>query len=422
MLENKKLNMVFSLLIAIALWAFVIGEVNPEATRSYRDVPIQFVNEAVLTQSGMAVYSVSDRTLNVTLTGTRSEINKVDTKDIRATVDLNDAVMGENQLRISLRIPNKVEIESQSANKVVVTVEERIFKEVPVEVSYEGEFTGEEEPITVELDPDTVSVSGAKTTVGSVTAARANVAENSITADPKEFQCNLIAVNSAGQRVYNVELSQTSAMITSELVKLKTVPLHVPIKGNDDAGIERKVTLPEEITIKGKAADLDTIDSVTAETIYLNDIMASTNIRIEPILPEDVEVSEESSDLRAVVQVTKLGTKTMRFTQDDIEIRGLAEGMHAELEDSDIDLTITGNESLVENLKETDFAIFADLTNLKAGRHKVILQATADTNDITIHLRPKKITVTVQVNHDESVNSEDNDEVDVNANNNNDEE
>lgn len=420
MLENKKLNMVFSLLIAIALWAFVIGEVNPEASRSYRDVPIQFVNEAVLTQSGMAVYSVSNRTLNVTLTGTRSEINKVDTKDIRATVDLTDAVMGENQLRISLRIPNKVEIESQSANKVVVTVEERIFKEVPVEVSYEGTFTGEEEPITVELDPDTVSVSGAKTTVGSVTAARANVAENSITADPKEFQCNLIAVNSAGQRVYNVELSQTSAMITSELVKLKTVPLHVPIKGNDDAGIERKVTLPEEITIKGKAADLDTIDSVTAETIYLDDIVASTNIPIVPILPEDVAVSEESDGLQAVVQVTKLGTKTLHFSQNDIELRGLAEGMQADLEEMDIAVTITGNESLVENLKETDFAIFADLTNLKAGRHKVTIQATSDTEAITMQINPKRIAVTLQANDDESEQPENDD--DTNVNNNNDEE
>ena len=69
MLENKKLNMIISLLIAISLWAFVIGEVNPEASRSYRDIPIRFVNQETLEQSDLAVYTVSQRTVNVTLRG-----------------------------------------------------------------------------------------------------------------------------------------------------------------------------------------------------------------------------------------------------------------------------------------------------------------------------------------------------------------
>ncbi len=55
MLDNKKLNMIISLIIAIALWAFVIGEINPQATRVYRDVPIKLVQQEILDESGLAV-------------------------------------------------------------------------------------------------------------------------------------------------------------------------------------------------------------------------------------------------------------------------------------------------------------------------------------------------------------------------------
>lgn len=427
MLENKKLNMVISLLIAIALWAFVIGEVNPEATRSYRDIPIKLMNEEILEQNDMAVYSVSQRTLNVTLTGTRSEINKIDTKDIIATADLSNAVMGENQLRVDLKIPSKVEIESQSINKLIVTVESRVSKEIPVEVSYEGAFTGEEEPITVAQNPEVITVYGAETTVGMVTAAKATVEENKITHDSQELQCRLIAVNSAGQRVYNVDLSQNSVVITSELAKLKTVPLHIPIEGEDHDGVERTVTKPEEITIKGKAADLDKITRITAEPVYLDGVMASTNIPVVPVLPEGVAVSKESDNLMVTVQVTKIGTKIIELDSSKISFTGLGDGLSVESADAVIELNITGNESLIENLTEADVVLQADLSNLKTGKYKVALQASLHDDVGTVTVNPKKITVTIkaesgETDTDETLDDSNDDNHDNNDQNDNNEE
>jgi len=136
MLENKRVNMILSLLIAIALWAFVIGEVNPEASRVYRDIPIHLIHESVLDESGLAVLSSSDASLTVTVTGTRSEVNQIREKDIVATVDLDQAAIGENQLRVDVKVPSKVEVEAQSINKVTVIVEQKIAKDVPVKVRY----------------------------------------------------------------------------------------------------------------------------------------------------------------------------------------------------------------------------------------------------------------------------------------------
>ena len=419
MLENKKLNMIISLLIAISLWAFVIGEVNPEASRSYRDIPIRFVNQETLEQSDLAVYTVSQRTVNVTLRGNRSEINKIDNKDIVATVDLDDAAMGDNPLRVDVKVPSKVEIESQSVNKVIVTVERRVSKEVPVSVSYEGTFNGEEEPITVDVNPGEVTVYGAETTVGKVTAASALVAENSITEETQEITCSLIAVNEAGQKVHGVRLSEDSVKITSELAKLQIVPLHVPVEGEKSDGIERTVTVPETITIKGKAADLESITSITTEPVYLEDVLTNTTIPLVPILPEGVAVSEESEKLEAVIQVNKTETEVLDFDQAAVELRGLGEGLTAQAAEISIEVQLTGSENLLADLTNDDISLFADLSGLQAGRHRVKVHAMCAAGNPVISVNPKKITVIIREEADDSdseepENKEENNDQDIN--------
>lgn len=418
MLENKKLNMILSLLIAIALWAFVIGEVNPEASRLYRDVPVKLVNEETLEQNDMAVYSVSNRTINVTLSGTRSEINKIDIKDIVATIDLGDAVMGENQLQINVKVPNKVEIESQSADKSVVIVEERVSKTVPVEVSYEGTFDNEEEPVTVEQNLSTVMVYGAASTVDQVAFASARVPENSITAEIQEIRCDLFAANSTGQRIFNVELSSSEVLITSELAKLKTVPLFVPLHGENSGGVTRTVVTPEEITIKGKTADLDPIDSITTEPLDLADVFANKTITLTPILPEDVEVSAESANLEAVVHVTKIENRSMTFNQSKIEFRGLDDGMSAKAADTAIELTITGSESQLESLTKEGVSLFVDLEGLTAGRHKVALQAECGIAGAIMDVSPKRVIVTIKADKNDDDTAQPGNGSDNNENNN----
>ena len=44
MLENKNVLKVLSLLLAIVLWAFVLGEVNPTVKKTITNIPVEFTN------------------------------------------------------------------------------------------------------------------------------------------------------------------------------------------------------------------------------------------------------------------------------------------------------------------------------------------------------------------------------------------
>lgn len=395
MLDNKKLNMIISLIIAIALWAFVIGEVNPQATRVYRDVPIKLVQQEILDESGLAVLSVSDSLVSITLTGTRSEINKIDAKDISATVDLADAYLGENELSVDVHVSGKADIDSQTVEKVIVVIEEWSVKDVPVDVLYEGSFNGEEEPITIEQELETVSVSGAATTVDEVAAATAIVPAGTVSDEAKEFQCDLIAVNTTGRRVYNVDLSVNSITVTSELAKLKTVPLDVPVEGEDSDDIKRTVKVPEKITLKGKSSDLEDIDSIETETIYLDKILTSTTIPLVPILPEGVDIAKDSEKLTVAVQVTEIQTTSFSIDGKTLEFRNLQDGLEVQADIGTVKVDVTGSKAVIDSLTEEDIVIFLDLAELDQGKHKVDLMAECTVEDTAITISPKKVSVTL---------------------------
>ena len=55
MLENKKVNIILALIVAIVLWAYVLGEVNPETTVTVKDVPINFLNQDMLEDTGYTI-------------------------------------------------------------------------------------------------------------------------------------------------------------------------------------------------------------------------------------------------------------------------------------------------------------------------------------------------------------------------------
>ncbi len=395
MLRNKKVNIVLSLLMAVALWAFVIGEVNPETSRLYREVPIEFVNEEVLDANGMALLSVSDRSVNVTLNGSRSEINQINKSDITAVVDMEEAVLGQNLLELEIKVSGKAEVESQSVNKVTVVVEERTEKEVEILITYRGTYADDEEPITVEQSLERVYVSGAVSNVEKVVAAEAAVESGAVNRESKSFSCQLTPIDSHGNAVRNVSLSIDTVDVTAELAHTKTVPLIVNVIDTESDPVKRTVEVPETIVVKGRSSVLESIDSVSAEDVIVDGVTEETTIPVKPILPADVEVSAESADLTVVVHVDRTGTKTFSYNKGDIKVLNIGKGLKGTVETASVEVELQGDYEYLESLEKDSVQLSVDMTGLGEGTHKVTVAASND-GDVTTKVEPAEVTVLLE--------------------------
>ena len=396
MLNNKKFNIVLSLIIAVGLWAYVIGETNPTDTRTFRDIPITFVNGEVLANSNLAVLEASADTMNVTLSGTRSNINKISEKDITAVVDLADVAKGTNELKINVRVPDNVEIEDKSINKVTVVVENSKSKEVDIDVDYQGNFESEEEPITVEMSRESVIVSGPSSLVNKVVSVKAVVAEGKVTDKLKTIKSQLKPVDKSGNEVEKVKLSAESISVTAELAKTKTVPLIVPINDDAEDTLEKNTTVPKTITIKGKSSDLENIESIKTQEVDITEITEDTTIDLVPILPDKIQISDNSSSLVLIVKIQALSSKTFTFDEGDVDLTGLEDDLKGQVKAGKIEIVVKGTEEAMAAIKKSDLRLSADLGDLGEGTHQVDLTVTCGKTYTSMDISPQKIRVTIE--------------------------
>ncbi|WP_425756757.1 CdaR family protein [Ihubacter sp. rT4E-8] len=397
MLANKRFNIILSLIIAICLWAYVIGETNPTDTRTFRDIPIVLVGEQTLEDNDLALLSVSAETINVTLTGARANINQIEDRDIFASVNLAEAAKGESQLKINLRVPDNVEIEDKSLNKLTVMIEDRISREVDIQVNYQGNFGEDEEPIIVDMSRTSTVVTGAASLVESVEYVEALVESGKVKEQLNTVTCALNPVDGEGEIVNRVSLSAKTIQVSAQLAMIKTVPLIVPIEDSQNEDVPKILSAPKTITIKGKGEDLANIDTIETEKVDLSDVTKDTQINLQPILPEDVQISSRSQDnLVMRVKVTPLESRTFTFDEKNIELTGLREDQKAEIKPVQIEVVLKGRKEDLDAIVDDGFKLTADLKDLKVGIHTVILKVSCHGNYVSMGINPDHIKVTIE--------------------------
>ena len=72
MLKNRNVRLIFSLIIAICLWLYVMGNVDPVITNHFGSVPVTLTNESELDELGLKATLDSPKEVSVTLKGKRS--------------------------------------------------------------------------------------------------------------------------------------------------------------------------------------------------------------------------------------------------------------------------------------------------------------------------------------------------------------
>lgn len=126
MLKNKKFQAILSLLIAIGLWMYVMGTVDPTVTTTIHGIQVEKINEEVLEDQGLSATLNSPEFVNVKIKGARSDVNEAKESEIRATVDVSNCEYGENETEIKIKFPDGisgVKVDDISQKKAVFTVQ-----------------------------------------------------------------------------------------------------------------------------------------------------------------------------------------------------------------------------------------------------------------------------------------------------------
>ncbi|MBO5836817.1 MAG: hypothetical protein J6Q92_02880 [Oscillospiraceae bacterium] len=390
-MKRKIVTALLSLLVALALWTYVVTVVNTDADRTYNNVPVVLQGESLLRERGLMVITQEIPTVSLHLEGNRSDLDKLNSSNIVLTADLSKIYdPGTHNLRFTTSYPGDVAagaISVLSQNPVAITIEvaERASKVVPVQLYYKGElpqdFIADVE--NRELSAADVEIAGPKAVVDKIAEARIDVDIDRRTESIGESFAYTLC-DAKGEAV-DAELITTNVdkiMVALRIARLKEVQLGVEIVDGGGATqntVEVQIN-PQTIRVSGSEAQLEDIEQIKLGTIDLREVPMDDVFTFSIKLPEGIENETGVTEATVTVQFQGLETKTLRVS--NFELINVPEGMNAKMITEALEVQIRGPKAQVSRLKASNVTAVIDFTDTKPGTVKLNAQITSSVTGV----------------------------------------
>lgn len=378
-MRNKILSGLLSVAIAFGLWLYVITYVSPGSEETYYNIPVVFEGEAVLNDRGLMLSSDERHTITLVLSGSRSDLKKVNSGNITVKASLTGIYEpGENELNYSISYPGDVPsnafvVESKNPENVKVSVEKLVSnKEIPVTVKYNGTSVPEGFMCDKEnavLDHNVILISGPGSVADLISQA---VIEVDLTEQRESISQSyrFTLCDTEGNPVDAESITVNTEQVTLDLKirRVKEVALKVNViygggVAEENVGISLNYST---IRLSGGEAVLEALgDEIVLGTINMAELDKSQDLTFPITLPEGV--TNESGITEVEASVRMVGLSNREFAVENIQIQNVPEGMEVDVITQKLTVTVRGPSALMLNLTGEDITAVVDFTNAEIG-------------------------------------------------------
>ncbi|MBQ4641826.1 MAG: hypothetical protein IJB47_04370 [Oscillospiraceae bacterium] len=384
-MKNKILSILLSAVIAFALWVYVITVISPESEKTYYNIPVVLQNIDTLDQRGLMIVS-ENPVVTLALKGNRTDLNLLNESNINVLSNVvNIREPGTHNLTYSVAYPgniadNAVTVQSTSTDLITIKVENKISKNIPVEIDYGGTsvptgFIADKE--NVQLSHTTIPVSGPESVMRNVEKAVIRV-DLSQARELLIEECIYTLCDGEGNPV-DAEMVTTEVekvTVTLKIQRMKEIKLTLNV--TDGGGATRKNSSininPKTIWVSGSDKDLEELETVELGSINLAEILSDQDLSYEIKLPEGVTNETAVTEAKVEIKFPQLQKKTFRIT--NITPVNVPEGLEVDVITEALDVTVRGPISDVEAMQETDISITVDFSGAQIGAATMKAQVT----------------------------------------------
>ncbi len=257
---------IISLLLAIALWYYAVGEENIEVTRM---VPLKII----VKNQQMSILKKSVHAVQVTFVAPRALLSDLTREGIRAVHEIGNEVKkaGDYSFRLEareLKIENpQIRVAKIEPEIIQVALDELIAQKMPVKANFAGEpaFGYKVAEAQIEMSPNAVMVEGPKGQIEKIDAI-------------KTEKIDLVGRVRSLRRTVTLELPENVKLLGEPYIDV-----YVPI---NEASDEKKM---EGIPVKLVAGALEN-RKVEIQPPQVSLVLRGSQKRFETLKPEDILV------------------------------------------------------------------------------------------------------------------------------------
>lgn len=400
-MNQKRIDIIVSVIAAIILWFYVINIANPAVQTTLRDVPVEITGSEALAEKQLAPVTTEGYKVNITLSGARNTINKIKEEDIKLAADISDLPMGGGTAQIKAELPPGVNIVEINNPGVDIVIEELATVSKPVEVVLSGSSAGKEATV-LSSRLTQVETTGAASKLAQVTAVRVSGDLSGAELDkPMDLMLAATPVDETGKQVTGVKVANEVIGVSAVMYQTKTVPIEVPVEGSVwEGAILKNTEITSSITIKGPASRLSQISVITANAINIEGIFETASFDVEPIIPAGVFEADSSEPLSAKFTIDENGRLAFKFKASAVTAANVAEGLSASVDlgdgVSEISVKVSGPVATLRTLASGDIAPMADASGRGEGEYTVSLYPSRNIEGLTVEYTPARVKLNIK--------------------------
>lgn len=407
-------------IFAFMLWLLVVNIDDPVDTKTFDDIPVSIEYTEVVTQDQRS-YQVLDGTdtVSVTVSATRSVLEKISAENIVATADMRELYL-ESQIPIEITIPGyEFETATASPRNVQVKIEQNKSDTFPITVTTTGTVRDGYVLGNVQADPERVTVNGPESVIDQISKVVAEVNVSGLSSD-SSIDAVLTYYDEDNNEISAEQLANnlgaTGVKVNVTLYHTARIPVTVDtseVTAADGYSISEVTWTPEEIQLAGEEEVLDALEEIRipADAIDITSISQRTEktVDITPYLPEGTRlVDENGNNILVTARVAREGTKSFDIPVGSITVNNLDDALTVSGYGSgdDLEVHIGGPQEQLNSLELSDLAVSIDLKNCtEAGEYEVPVTITlpSDVPDCTV-----ETSVTVKVTLEKRTTAADN--------------
>lgn len=370
--QNNKFLIILSLVISTITWVYMSMGTTNDTSVTISNIPIQIELPDQLVNNGLQVFSDTEQTATVTVTGSRAVLGSISTKDITVTAATNGIdSAGTYQISLSAVKTNP------SANFQIISTVTPSNVNVIVDYLRETSFPIQENVVykvadgyyaSTSLASKNITISGPQTEIAKIAKVSASAELDGILDDSTSATADILLYDKSGNRISTDLLKMEFGTVEASISVLpektvKVVPEFMNKPEGLNLGDDMLSVEPSEILLAGPKKVLDNTKSIKLESI---DFATLSNKRYEYDdqginIPTDCKNISNSTAAKVVLDLSSLSKKT--YTVDSFKVSGLSSEYKADVTQTNMSVTVIGSKKELENLKSSDIECIIDTSD-----------------------------------------------------------
>ncbi|WP_099204690.1 CdaR family protein [Scatolibacter rhodanostii] len=403
--KNAGLNLFFhngfvlglSVLIALVIW-FVMSfsEVSEKTPRQIQEVPISIKMSDKAQNDGLAIFSQSQNTIDISVTGNSSVINKLTVDDflVEANFDPDSTKVTGSSLQsqaISLKVqkaqslkdfqivsvePNEITVEYDRVKKITLPIENEI--KYQLDSSYYVSA-----PAFSETD---VIVTGPESIVNKIKRAAISYEVGGTLKQDVSFNTGITLYDADNVAVTDVNrekltLSTDKIDVTISALPKKTVPIELNLINRPEGFADSRITIsPATIDIAASTDKLAAINKFLIESPIDFSTITPSNQSFSLDIPVVADVKNISNVESVQVSFNLNSYKESKFSTTNIKLVNAPSVSNPQLVTKALSVSIMGSEAQISKLTGDSIYCTVNLENVNTTSGSVEVPVTVQVN------------------------------------------